>query len=102
MIQDPWIREAPPMARVFAAYMVLQNTGSIEDALLEVRCPDFGSVEIHKTSMQQGKMQMQAIESLPIAAGEKVTLKPGGFHLMLFEPHETDPFGPEMYASFSF
>nr|WP_320009864.1 copper chaperone PCu(A)C [uncultured Desulfobulbus sp.] len=102
LIHDPWIREAPPRARVCAAYMVFENTGTKMVKLLEVTSPDFGSVEIHKSFRQQGKMHMMAIDSLAVAAGEKVILQPGGFHLMLFDPNKPMVVGTSCMLRFRF
>jgi copper(I)-binding protein len=40
-------------------------------------------VEIHEMSMEGDVMRMRQITALPLPAGEAVTLKPGGFHIML-------------------
>ena len=102
VIHDPWIREAPPRARVCAAYMVFENTGTKMVKLLEVTSPDFGSVEIHKSFMRQGKMHMMALDSLAVAAGEQVVLQPGGFHLMLFDPNKPMVVGTPCTLRFRF
>ena len=35
--------------------------------------------------MGDGMMTMQPVDSIPVPAGEKVELKPGGYHVMLLD-----------------
>ncbi|MGD9947223.1 MAG: copper chaperone PCu(A)C [Desulfobulbus sp.] len=85
-VRDAWIREAPSSARVLAAYMVITNTGKNPVRFKGAECSAFAMVELHQSMMHQGKMRMMALESLQIAPGESVVLKPGSYHLMLIDP----------------
>jgi hypothetical protein len=87
-VADAWIREAPPSAKVLAAYMVITNTGKVPVQLSGVDSRDFASVEVHQSIMHNGKMRMMALESLAIAPGKSVVLEPGGYHLMLIGPRK--------------
>lgn len=80
---DPWVRATPPGAKVTGGFMTLQNDGKTDDVLLSVSSPSADVVEIHQTLEQDGMMQMQKIDKLPIKAGQAVALQPGGYHLML-------------------
>jgi periplasmic copper chaperone A len=82
-INDPWVREAPPVAEVLAAFMIIKNPSSTEKVLTTVTAPAFDTVEIHRMIMDDGMMKMQAQPQLVIAANSERVLKPGGFHLML-------------------
>jgi copper(I)-binding protein len=84
-IERAWIREAPPGAAVLGGYMSIEG-GSRDVAIVAARSDDFARVEIHEMEMVEGVMKMRAIESLEVSAGARVTLAPGGEHLMLFEP----------------
>ncbi len=66
VVHDAWVREAPPGAPVLAAYFTLENTGSKEDKLVAVHCPDFDKVEIHATEIRDGVARMIALDALPI------------------------------------
>jgi len=101
-IDDPWVREAPPMARVSAAYMIIENLSSQPKILLSATSPAFGRIEIHKTIIHTGMMQMQAQPQLVIAAHEQVTLAPGGYHLMLMEGQESLSIGDEVTLTLQF
>lgn len=86
LVRDAWVREAPPGAAVLAAYFTLENTGTKEDKLVAVRCPDFDKVEIHATEIRAGVARMIALDALPIPPQAVVKLAPGGYHLMLHQP----------------
>lgn len=85
-IGSPWIREAPPTARVLAGYMSFINHGTTPIALVGVTSPDFESAEIHRTVVEDGVARMLTVERLEIPANGRIDLEPGGRHLMLFNP----------------
>ena len=82
-ISDPWVREAPPVATVLAAYMVINNHSAVDRTLVQVSSPVFETVEIHQMVMDNGMMEMKPQTELIIAANSQRILKPGGYHLML-------------------
>jgi len=86
VVRDAWVREAPPGAAVLAAYFTLENTGTKEDKLVAVRCPDFDKIEIHATEIRAGVARMIALDALPIPPHAVVKLAPGGYHIMLHHP----------------
>jgi copper(I)-binding protein len=80
-----WARATPTGAKVGAAYFTIENNGSTPDRLLSVSSP-LGKAEIHEMTMTNGVMTMRPLESgVTIAPGQKVTLAPGGIHLMFSE-----------------
>jgi periplasmic copper chaperone A len=86
VVEAAWIRTAPPAAAMRAGYAILRNTG---DAPLVVRgatSEAFGDVSIHATTIENGIARMRELAEIPLAAGESVTLEPGGKHLMLMRP----------------
>lgn len=86
VVEDAWIRAAPPAAAMRAGYATLRNTG---DAPLVVRgaaSAAFGDVSMHATTIENGMARMRELGRIPLAAGESVTLEPGGKHLMLMRP----------------
>jgi len=84
-INDPWVREAPPNAMASAAYMIIENLSSQPKILTSATSEAFKRIEIHQTVNHNGMMKMQPQPQLPIAANDKVTLKPGGYHFMLLD-----------------
>jgi copper(I)-binding protein len=85
-VHDAWIRETPPTASVLAAYMIITNTGGEPAAITAITSPDFERTELHRTIVEFGIASMAPIEKLEIPAGEKISLEPGGIHLMLMNP----------------
>ncbi|WP_022962612.1 copper chaperone PCu(A)C [Halopseudomonas pelagia] len=83
-IIHPWARALPPVAPTGAAYMIIENRGERADTLTDVRTPVAGHAEIHEHIHQDGLMKMQQVENLILPAGESVSFKPGGYHIMLF------------------
>lgn len=87
-ISLPWVREAPPNARVMAGYMNIRNSGSTAVHIITVSSPGFTRAELHRTVVEEGVARMEPVEQLEIAAGTSVSLEPGGLHLMLIEPEQ--------------
>jgi len=84
-VAGAWARPTLGPVRTTAAYMAITNKGQEDDTLMSAQSALAKSVELHQTTMTaDGVMQMREIEDgLPIAAGETVTLAPGGTHLMV-------------------
>lgn len=77
---------APPMgAPVAGGYMEITNAGETDDTLIAARvgAEIVRVTELHEMSMQDGVMRMSEIAGgIPVPAGETVTLKQGGLHVM--------------------
>ncbi len=89
-INDPWIREAPPNARMLAAYMTIENLSSQPQILTSITSSVFANVMIHQTITRDNGMVGMVHESqLIVKTQDKVVLAPGGYHLMLMMPKKT-------------
>ncbi|MBF0110675.1 MAG: copper chaperone PCu(A)C [Magnetococcales bacterium] len=88
-IENPWIRAAPPSVQAMAAYMGIENTGSVPMTLVAVTSPAFLKIELHETVVVNGMAGMVARKDMVIAPGKRLTLEPGGHHLMLLTPQKT-------------
>ncbi len=86
-IMSPWVRSAPPTVSVMAAYLMLSNHGQKPVNLNAISSPQFNSVELHRTKMHDGMMHMEKVETLVLESGQEVLFEPGGYHLMLMDPH---------------
>ena len=83
-ITAPWARATPKGASSGAAYMTITNSGKSPDKVSCVASDASAECQIHTMTMDNGVMQMRPVEGgLEIKPGETVTLKPGGFHMML-------------------
>ena len=85
-IDHPWSREAPPNAPVIGGFLQLNNHGDTEDALIAAETPIAGRVELHNHIMQEGVMKMVKVSEINVPANGSVSLEPGSFHLMIFNP----------------
>ena len=83
MIREPWSRPLPPTAKNGAAYMVIHNHGGEADRLIGGASDIAERVEVHTHVMQDDLMKMVRLDGADIPAGEMVTFKPHGLHVML-------------------
>lgn len=67
------------------AYATVADTGSRADALVSVSTSVAGQATLHDTvsSADGSAGTMVSATSVPVAAGGHVTLRPGGYHVML-------------------
>ncbi|WP_455234786.1 copper chaperone PCu(A)C [Thiogranum longum] len=82
-VENAWVREAPPSARMLAAYMTLRNTGAEEQVLIAVESPAFTHVMLHRSEVVDGVARMTHQDRVVIPAHGSVALEPGGLHLMM-------------------
>ena len=82
-VEAAWARPIVAGQDSTGAYMTL--TASEPLTLLGAETPAAGIVEIHEMKMVGDVMKMRAAETLPLAAGKPLVLKPGGYHLMLMD-----------------
>lgn len=82
-VEDPWIREAPPVAKVLAAYMKIENAGQDALVLNGVSSPAFEHVMLHGTRIENGVAEMFHLDQVEIQPGEAAIFAPGGNHFML-------------------
>jgi hypothetical protein len=85
-IENAWVREAPPSARMLAAYMTLKNPADQDQVLVEVQSPAFSHVMLHRSEVIDGVARMIHLDEVVIPAGGSVQLEPGGLHLMMPAP----------------
>ena len=82
-IRHPWTRATPPGAKVGAGYFEIRNLGTTPDRLVGASSPVAERVELHVTTREGEIMKMRELKSLNVPARERLTLSPGGPHLML-------------------
>ncbi len=85
-VTDAWIREPPPGADVLAGYATFHNAGKAPITIEGAHSSDFGSVDIHRMSMENGTMRMRAEPQVLLEPDATVEFEPGGLHLMLTGP----------------
>jgi copper(I)-binding protein len=83
LIKDPYVRAVPPGQPNSASFMALHNQSAKLHHLVGASSNIAELVEIHTHTMEEGMMRMRQVEKIALPAGETVTLKPGGLHVML-------------------
>lgn len=85
-ITGPFTRATLPNQPVAGGFLTVTNTGDSDDRLVAASSDAAGRMEIHEMAMEGDVMRMRELrDGLPIAAGETVSLKPGGYHIMFMD-----------------
>jgi len=82
-VDGAWARATIAGQKTTAAYMKL--TASVDTMLVDVTSPLAKIVEIHEMKLSGSMMTMSAVDRIALPAGKAVELKPGGYHVMLFD-----------------
>ena len=84
-VNDTWARPSSA-GENGAVYFTIQNDTANDDALLSASADIASTAEAHMSMMDdQGVMSMSMQEAVQVPAGERITFKPGGLHIMLFD-----------------
>ncbi len=86
VVEDAWLRQAPPDAQVLAGYMSVENMSKKGMIISSLKSNDFAAIVIHDTNMQDGMARMREKGNLEIEGRMRVELMPGGIHLMFMSP----------------
>jgi periplasmic copper chaperone A len=82
-IGHPWTRATPPSAKVAGGFLTITNNGKTEDRLVSASFVGSATTEVHEMAHANGVMTMRELPNgIVIKPGEKIELRPGGFHLM--------------------
>jgi len=80
-VTNAWARATPAKAENGVAFLTIRT--STPDRLVSVASPVAKKAELHTMEMAGMVMKMRPLAGLDIPAGQPVTLKPGGEHIML-------------------
>ncbi len=86
LIDQAWVQEGPPNARVLAGFMHIKNNSKQTITIISAHSEQFKKIEFHRTVHADGMARMEKQENLTIKPGEVLKLEHGGFHLMLITP----------------
>ena len=67
-IDDAWIAEAPPVSKVMAAYMEIDNETAQDRQAVSMQCDEFERAEFHRTVEKDGMARMEHQQVLKIPA----------------------------------
>ena len=82
-VRHPWTRATPPGAKVAAGYLEIRNSGKEPDRVLGAFTPVAERVELHVMAREGEVMKMREVENFAVPARQRLTLRPGGPHLMI-------------------
>ena len=82
---DVEITQPMPGRHMSAGFLVLTNNTDADVRITHATSPQFGAVEIHETTIEDGIARMRELDELVVPAGGSVTLERGGKHLMLMQ-----------------
>ena len=81
-IDHPFARATPGGARNGGVYLSVENRGNQADRLVGVSTP-VAHAELHRMWLDAGVMRMRAVDGIEVKPGDRLTLEPGGYHVML-------------------
>ena len=89
-VSNVWIRLPVVAGRPAAMYATITG-GPLADRLIAVEGPKPARFELHASKAENGVMRMVPLVGLPLKPGQKIELKPGAMHVMVFGLPETKP-----------
>ena len=101
-VTDPYALAVPPGQPNSAVFMTLVNNSKENRALVAAETPSAGVVELHTHVHEDGMMKMRKVDNIEIPAGQTVTLKPSGFHVMLIGLKQKLEPGQEVHMNLIF
>lgn len=100
-VEHAWIRWLPANLPS-AGYAVIVNDSDTPLRLTDVRSADYGMVMLHRSLLANNDSRMEMVPSLAVPAHARVTLAPGGYHLMLSQVRRTLKPGDKVPMTFEF
>ena len=83
-VESPWVFAVPPGAKDTAAFLTFVNTGSVPVRVTGGKTEAAGRLAPMITTKDEGRLGMKDVTYLEVPAGGRLTLAPGGDHLMLY------------------
>lgn len=102
VVDDAWVREAPPGAMALAGYMKLHNHADENRMLVGAQSPAFESVMLHKTVIEGKMSKMVHQHMVTIPAKGMVSFEPNSFHLMMMKPKQALKAGDKVAVTLHF
>ena len=82
MASKAWSRPTVSAAMAGVVYLTVTDSGA-PTTLVGVTTPIAAQARMHRSTEQNGMMEMLPVTSLPIAPGAPIEFSPGGYHIML-------------------
>ena len=90
VVSELEITKPMPGRSMSAGYLILTNNTDEPLRITSVDSPQFGSVQVHETTITEGVSRMRELAELIVPAHDSVTLERGGKHLMLMRPTDLE------------
>ncbi|WP_270986412.1 copper chaperone PCu(A)C [Campylobacter upsaliensis] len=84
-ISNAYIKQTPPNSKNTAIFLTLTNKGAKEIALINAQSDLSDKIELHTHIHKDKKMSMIQIPKITIEPNSTTELKPGSYHIMLFD-----------------
>lgn len=85
-VGQAWSRMTAPSVPMGAIFVELKNSGDQDDVLVSASTQRSPQVELHTHTNDNGVMRMREVEGgIVLPKGQTVSLKPGGYHIMLMK-----------------
>ncbi|GAA5215871.1 copper chaperone PCu(A)C [Corallincola platygyrae] len=101
-VVNPYVRALPPGVPTSAAFMEIENPTDQPLVLVGAQTDIAGKAELHNHVSEGGVMKMRQVDEIEIPAKGKVALKPGGYHIMLFNLTASPKVGDEIAVTLLF
>ena len=88
IVSDAWVRATPPGKMMTAGYASIENLSKDVITITSVSAEVAGHTSLHETRIERDRSTMRPVAQLSIKAGERVSLTPGGLHIMLMKLSE--------------
>ncbi len=83
---DITITRPMPGMTMRAGYLTLTNNSNETITITRVSSPNYESVALHESVVEDGVARMRPLKKIEMGAGKSAILEPGGKHLMLMRP----------------
>lgn len=84
-VHDAWVREPMGGRNMTGAFAIVENSGATPRAVVAASSDVSDTVELHEMKNENGMMRMSPVKQFDIPARGRLELKPGSFHVMLFD-----------------
>ena len=101
-VHDAWVREPMGGRNMTGAFAVVENPGATAKAIVAASSDISDKVELHEMKNENGMMKMSPVKKMDVPAKGKLELKPGSFHVMLFDVKKKISDGEKISLTFTF
>lgn len=99
-MKEGWVRLPPAAMPMMAGFGRIANPCPMPVVIVSASSPAFADVSLHETRIVEGVSRMREVSELRIPSDDAATLKPGGLHLMLMQPHAPLKEGSKVVVKF--